>query len=246
MDKVITDIQYTMIQFSRSWQSVFFTLVFPILFLLLAWYMPERGASLQGSGPLDYAFPGIIGIAVMGSSLDLTVGFISNYRETGVLRKLAMTPLSRLEWNLARAAAGIIVALLSIVVSIVIAWLAFGVRPPVSIIMVLLSAAGSVVFTELGLLIAYLIKDGDTASAASFTITLPLILVSGALFPADRLPPFLQALTAISPLYYLNDGLRNATVAVNAGNALPDLAILSATGIVLFTMSIILLQWGDK
>lgn len=244
MQKVITDLMYTLLQFSRSWQSVFFTMVFPLLFLILAWYMPGQEVSSTGADFFDYTLPGIVGIAVMGSSLDLTVGLIVNYRETGLLRKLAVTPLSQVEWILARAAAGVIIALLAGTVSVAIAWLAFGVTPVVNILTLLLVVAGSVTFTGLGMIIAYVIRDGDTASAASFTITLPLILVSGSLFPAERLPGLLQAVAAVSPLTYLNEGLRCTMVTGNITGALANLAVIAGTGAVLLCTWVVTLKWG--
>ena len=245
MYKILTDIWYTLIQFGRSRQAVFFTLVFPLLFLILAWYMPQGQAQPSGSGNLDFALSGILGIAIMGSSLDLTVGFIAGYRETGVLRKLAVTPLSRLEWGLARAAAGVLVALLSAAVTTGIAWLAYGISPAINPLSLLLAVAGSVAFSGLGIIIAYVVKDGDTASAAAFTVTLPLILVSGTLFPADRLPGFLQAVAAISPLTYLNDGLRSSMITGNYGDALTNLAIVAGYGIVLFCAGVVTLKWKE-
>ena len=361
MRKIIADIQYTLVQFSRSRQSIFFAFLFPLLFLVLAWYLfgspapvalycvdndgsstsraileslnstgtftradssgldlaqmlrdgrisayleiPrgfEKGmaeassgngtvslklyydrsnaaapsvlsvvqetvdrlnldvagskepvllnsheVSTHGRGYLNFLFPGILGIAVMGSALDLTVGFIANYRATGVLRKLAVTPLSRIEWNLSRVLSGMIVALASVIVSIVIAWFAFGIHPVVNLLSLLLVLAGSIMFVGLGIVIANVLKDGDVASAASFTITLPLILVSGSLFPVTQLPWFLQAIAIISPLTYLNDGLRSAIVTGNTGNAVTDLAIVAALGIVLFCIGVISSRWGD-
>ncbi|WP_424358346.1 ABC transporter permease [Methanocella sp. MCL-LM] len=245
MRKIITDIQYTLLQFCRSPQAVFFTLAFPLLFLVLAWYMPGWGSSAAGTGLFDFALPCIVGIAVMGSSLDLAVGFIANYRETGVLRKLAVTPLSRTGWNLSRAAAGTIVALSSVAVTLIIAWMAFGVHPVVNLLLLPLVVAGSVAFTGIGMVISRVIKDGDAASAASFTLTLPLILVSGTLFPADRLPGFLQAVAAISPLTYLNEGLRAAVLTGDTAAALVNLAIVAGYGIVLFCAGVVTLKWKE-
>jgi ABC-2 type transport system permease protein len=362
MRKIITDIKFTLIQFCRSRQSLFFAFVFPLMFLVLAWYLFGSASSvtlyyvdcdgsatsmafleslnstgavtlIDGSGQaltglirdgrisayleippgfeqslsearggngtigltlyydrsnaatqsvvsvvqqaidklnsgtnvtaqpiasgsgqvtsaggfyLDFLLPGILGIAIMGSTLDLTVGFIANYRATGVLRKLAVTPLSRIEWNLSRVVTGTIVALASVIVSLIIGWVAFGVHPAINVIMLLLVISGSVMFVGLGMLIAYVLKDGDAASAASFTITLPLILVSGSLFPVQHLPEFLQTITSISPLTYLINGLRSAMVTGDMADATANLAIVAVLGVVLFGLGIAALKWKDS
>lgn len=367
MRKILTDLRYTLVQFGRSRQALFFAFVFPLLFLVLAWYLfgsqapvtlyyldgdgtAESQAFLKalgsaglsiadGSGQdlpqmlrdgrisayleipkgfagslaearagngtaglklsydrsgtaasaivsrvslavdslnyveglnagpleeaaivtlkqhelasgstsyLEYLLPGIVGIAIMGSALDLTVGFIASYRATGVLRKLAVTPLSRLEWGLARVASGVLVALASALVTSVIAWVVFGAHPALSLLALLLAITGAVLFVGLGMVIANFVRDPDAASAASFTITLPLILVSGSLFPATQLPGFLQAIATISPLTYLNDGLRNAMVAGNTGEAVVDLAIIAAVGILLLGAGVASSRWRDN
>jgi ABC-2 type transport system permease protein len=108
----------------------------------------------------------------------------------------------------------------------------------------LLVLAGSVVFIGLGMVIAYLI-EGDEAANAAFAITLPLIFLSGSLFPVGRLPAFLQVMAAISPLTYLNDGLRSTMVTGDTRNALVDLAIVSTLAVALFAIGVIVLKWRD-
>ena len=104
--------------------------------------------------------------------------------------------------------------------------------------------AGSAMFIGMGMVIAYAIK-GDGAANAAFTVTLPLILLSGSIFPVDRLPPFLQAIAVISPLTYLNDGLRSAMVTGDVSGAVADLAVVGTLAVVLFGIGVVALKWKD-
>ena len=70
--------------------------------------------------------------------------------------------------------------------------------------------AGSVTFVGLGMVIAYLIDDADSVNAMTYVVVLPLIVLSGSLFPVERLPGLLRFPSIVSPLTYLNDGLRDA------------------------------------
>lgn len=248
MSRITTDIKYSMFQFFRNRQSVLVTILFPVIFLIMAWYLfGSRAGYVMGGSAASYAdflLPGIVGIAVMVPAVDYTVGFVSRLRAAGIFRKLAMTPMKRIEWNVSRVVTGTIVVLLSVIVALVAAWLAFGVIPGLSLVMVLLVLAGSVMFIGMGMIIAYVIK-GEEAANAAFTITLPLIFLSGSIFPVGRLPWFLQAVAAVSPLTYLNDGLRSAMVAGNMASAAADLAIVSALAIVLFGIGVITLRWRE-
>ena len=248
MSRITTDIKYSMFQFFRSRQSMLVTFLFPVVFLIMAWYLfGARSAyvlSYNAVSYVDFLLPGILGIAVMVPAVDYTVGFIGRLRAAGIFRKLAMTPMKRVEWNVSRVVTGTIVVLLSVVVSLAVARLAFGIIPGLNLIMVLLVLSGSVMFIGMGMIIAYLIK-GDEAASAAFTITLPLIFLSGSIFPIGRLPPFLQAIAAISPLTYLNGGLRSAMTEGSMGNAVSDLAIVSVLAVVLFGIGVAVLRWRE-
>jgi ABC-2 type transport system permease protein len=192
----------------------------------------------------NFLLPGIIGIAVMVPAVDYTVGFISHLRAAGIFRKLAMTPMSRIEWNVSRIVTGTIIVLLSVAVSLIVAWLAFGIGPGVSVVSILLVLVGSVMFIGLGMIIAYIVK-GEEAANAAFSITLPLIFLSGSIFPIGRLPWFLQDVAAISPLTYLNNGLRSAMTTGDTANAWVNLAIVGTVAIALFAIGVITLRWRD-
>lgn len=248
MSRVTTDIQYSLFQFFRNRQSVLVTFLFPVVFLVMAWYLfGSRASYVMGASAGSYAdflLPGIIGIAIMVPAVDFTVGFVSRLRAAGIFRKLAMTPMRRIEWNVSRVVTGTVVVLLSVALSLLVAWAAFGIVPVVGLIVVLLVLAGSAMFIGLGMVIAYVVR-GDEAANAAFTVTLPLIFLSGSVFPVGRLPWFLQAVAAISPLTYLNDGLRNAMASGSPAAAVADLAIVGALAVVFFAMGTLSLKWRD-
>ncbi|BAI60636.1 ABC transporter permease protein [Methanocella paludicola SANAE] len=247
MSRITTDIKYSLLQFFRNRQSVLVTFLFPVVFLVMAWYLfGSRADYVMGNSALyaDFLLPGIVGIAIMVSAVDHTVGFVSRLRAAGIFRKLAMTPIRRIEWNVSRVLTGTVVVLLSVAVSLAVAWLAFGVTPGLNLIVALLVLAGGVMFIGMGMVIAYIIK-GDEAANAAFTVTLPLIFLSGSIFPVGRLPWFLQAVAAISPLTYLNDGLRSAMVTGNMSSAVADLAVVSALALIFFSIGVIALRWRE-
>jgi ABC-2 type transport system permease protein len=208
--------------------------------------LSTKAVPAAGAGYVDYLVPGILGIAIFGTALDMTVGFIAISRANGLLRKLATTPLSKCEWMASRLIAGTIVVLLSVVVTLLVTCVFFGARPDLGITAILLVIAGSVMSIGLGVALAYLIRDVQSAASASFLVTLPLILISGSLFPVDRLPWFLRAISVVSPMTYLNDGLQGAMIAGDMADALANLAIVGTIGIVLVGMSLVILRKGER
>ena len=83
MSRITTDIKYSLVQFFRNRQSVFFAFIFPVMFLALAWFLfggqsgPQALYYVDGDGSqASMAFIGSInsttGVSLInGSGMDL-------------------------------------------------------------------------------------------------------------------------------------------------------------------------------
>jgi ABC-2 type transport system permease protein len=237
--RLLTDMRYSLLLFLRNRQSMFFSFVFPVLFMVALGYLLGGQAD---RGQVDFLLPGIIGMSIMFSAINGTTGSIVKYRANGVFRKISTTPLTGFELNASRIFAGTTVVLLSSAVSVLMAWLMFETTPEINTVSVLVLAAGSVTFVSMGMVAAYLIEDTDSVNVIAYVIIIPLILLSGSLFPTERLPGLLQFVSALSPLTYLNDGLRESMFGGNSGVALFNLALCGFLGFVLFTIGVAILM----
>lgn len=194
---------------------------------------------------LDFLLPGIIGMSIMSSAVNGTVSTTARNRATGVFRKLATTPISRIEWNAGRIITQTIIIMISVAVSITVAWLVFHIQPSINPASILLVIAGAAVFSGLGMIMTAFVKDVDAAENAASAITFPLMFISGSFIPVGNMPWFLQYLADVSPLTYLNDGLRSAMITGNYGDALTNLAIVGVLGVVLFGLGVAVLRWKE-
>jgi ABC-2 type transport system permease protein len=217
--RLLTDIRYSLLLFLRNRQSMFFSIVFRVLFMDALGYLLGDQAD---RGQVDFPLPGIVGMSIMFSAINGTIGSIVKYRTNGVFRKISTTPLTGFELNASRILAGT--------------------TPEINAVSVLVLAAGSVTFVSLGMVAAYLIEDTDSVNAITYVIIIPLILLSGSLFPAERLPGLLKFASALSPLTYLNDGLRESMFGGNGGVALFDLALCGFLSFMLFTVGVAILM----
>jgi ABC-2 type transport system permease protein len=192
-----------------------------------------------------FLLPGIIGMSIMSSAVNGTVGMMAHNRATGVFRKLATTPMSRLSYNAGRIITQTIILILSTAIALFAGYLAFGVVPSINVIMIVTIVAGGAVFSGLGMIIASFIKDEETAANAASALTFPLMFVSGSFFPVEQMPWFLKYLADVSPLTYLNNGLRSSMITGNYGDALLNLAIVGALGILLFAVGVAVMKWKE-
>lgn len=244
--RIATDIKYSLVQFLRSRQSVLFSLVFPAIFLVILGYMLGGDtAETGGVSYMGYLLSGILGMCIMFSALNETMGTISKYRANGVFNMLSVTPMSTIEWNLARIISGTVIVLMSVAVALAAAWLAFGILPAINVFSVLLVIAGAFMFIGMGMIIAYVFDDVRSPNMVSLMITLPLMMVSGSLFPVEQLPFLVRFFSILSPLTPLNNGLRDAMFAGNYGDALVSLLISIGLGFVLFTIGVAVLMGKD-
>jgi ABC-2 type transport system permease protein len=238
--RLATDFQFGLLMYARSRQAMFFSFVFPVLLLVVIGFL--LGNQPESKGQVAYLLPGIISTCIVFTAISCTAGSIVKYRASGTFRKLMTTPLSSFELNASRIASGMIVVLLSTAVSLIVAWLEFGMAPSINAVSALVVLTGAVTFVGMGMVIAYLIDDPDSVNAMTYAVVLPLIVLSGSLFPVDRLPGPLRFPSLLSPLTYLNDGLRDAMFGSNYGTALFDLAICGFLGFMLFTIGVAILM----
>ncbi len=196
--------------------------------------------------PLDFALPGIIGMCMMMSAITSTVGVNARNRARGIFRKLATTPLSRLEWNVSRIITQTIVTAISVVVSLSFAYAVFGIHANIDAVAIALVLTGIVTFVGLGMIFATILKSEETASSASTMIIFPLMFLSGTFFSIDLMPSFLKVLAQLSPLTYLNYGLRDAMISGNTGGALFNLAIVAVIGVIFFAIGVALMKWKEE
>jgi ABC-2 type transport system permease protein len=162
-----------------------------------------------------------------------------------VFRKLATTPISKVEWNASRILTQTITLLLSVIVSLTVARLLFQVSPRINVYTVLLTVCGGVLFAGLGNLVAVFVRDEDAAIFAASALSFPLMFLSGSFMPVETLPGFMKDIAVLSPLTYLNSGLRSAMVTGSFGDAFVNLLAVSLMAAVLFTLGVVLLRWKD-
>lgn len=196
--------------------------------------------------PLDFALPGIIGMCMMMSALITTVGINARNRSRGIFRKLATTPLSRMEWNISKIISQAMITLLSVALSLAVAYAVYGIHANLNIMAFVLIMLGTLTFVGLGMIFASVVKSEETASIASMMIMFPLMFLSGSFFSIDLMPSFLQAIAKISPLTYLNNGLRDAMITGNVNDALFNIGIVATIGIIFFALGVTLMKWKEE
>jgi len=198
-----------------------------------------------GSRYIDFLIPGLVGMNLMGSAI-WGMGFaIVDARRRKLMKRLIATPMPRHYYLLS-----FVLSRLAMLVIEVGFLLAFGVwvfKVPVrgtlaDLLVVCVVASFS--FGALGLLISSRVQTIEAASGLMNLVMMPMWIVSGVFFSAQRFPDMLQPVIKALPLTATIDALR-ASMLQGAGLAQlrPELAVLAAWLVVCFPIALRLFRW---
>jgi len=198
-----------------------------------------------GSRYVDFLIPGLIGLNLLGTGM-WGVGFpIATARQQKLLKRMIATPMRRSDylWSLMLARAVWLV--LEVAAVLGFGMLAFGIQVRGSwLAFALICAVGAYAFSALGLLVVSRARTVEAVSGLMNFVMMPMWLLSGSFFSADRFPDAMQPLVRALPLTLVNDALRAIANegAGLAGVAWP-LAALALWGVVSFGVAVWAFRW---
>lgn len=205
----------------------------------------DRALDERGSRYLDFLFPGLIGLNILGTGV-WGVGFaVADLRSKKLFKRLLVTPVRRSEILLSFVAARAVWLGLELVVLLSFGVWALGVPLNGSIVALgLLAFVAGLTCAGLGLLGASRVRTIEGASGVMNLIMMPMWLGSGVFFSYERFPEVLHPVLALLPLSPVNDGLR-AVMLEGAGVAdvAQEIAIIGAWGVLAFVGALKLFRW---
>jgi ABC-2 type transport system permease protein len=226
-------------QIKRYWRSksrIVGSLGQPILFLVALGFGLGPVFQRAGAGSyLDFLAPGVMAQSILFMAIFSGVELVWD-REFGFLKETLVAPVSRLQIVLGRTLGSATIATLQGVLVFLLT-LIVGFRPasfqnlPLAIVFMFLIA---LLYTALGTAIAAVLTDFHGFQLIMNFLVMPSFFLSGALFPLQNAPAFLQTVSRINPLTYGVDALRGLLVGtVGLGLASDVLVLSSVSGVLL-------------
>jgi len=200
-----------LIRFSRNKVRMITSLAQPIIYLFIL----GTGLSqlIPGGNKVDYRtfiFPGVLGMTVLFTAIFAALSIVWD-REFGFLREMLVAPVRRSALVFGKCLGGATVATFQGAVMLVFCGLVHVPYSP-ALLLTLVAEMALLAFTltALGTVIAARMAQVETFQVVMNFIVLPMFFLSGAVFPLDRLPRWLAALTKIDPMSYAIDPMRRA------------------------------------
>ncbi len=194
---------------------------------------------------IDFFLPGVIGLTVMTSSIYGTIFRNTKYKKWGILRKLSTTPFSRWEYLLSKMLFMTFISFVSTFVIIIVGVVVWDISVIINAYLFVIVTSAAFAFSGMGMLISRFVKEEETADSAGGAVTFPQMFLAGTFFPLEMMPAYLGQIARVLPLYYVNEGLRDAMIYGNNTSAMNNTAVIFAIAAVLFVLGAAMTTWTE-
>lgn len=182
-----------------------------------------------------FMVPGILVALVTIIGTLVTAQNIAREREMGTIEQLNVTPITRMEFIVAKLLPFWVIALFDFLLGLLVARLVFDI-PLHGSMLLLLAAVGVylVVALAIGLLISTIVETQQQAMFVTFFLLMIYLLMGGLFTPIDSMPPWVQLLSELNPIRHFATIVRGILI---KGAGLREmtrplgLLVLSAAGI---------------
>jgi len=200
-----------MIRFRHDRARTLAMLLQPLLFLFVMG--TGLGSVVDTGGDLDFRtflFPGVLAMSVLFSAAFAGISLVWD-REFGFLREMLVAPVSKTAIIVGKSLGGATGATLQSLVLLALAGLVGVPYHPVLLLELLgLLFIGAFLLCGIGVLLSARIKQIQAAMPTSQLVIMPMMFLSGALFPMAQLPGWLEVATKLNPLTYVVQPMRAA------------------------------------
>lgn len=198
-----------------------------------------------GSRYIDFLIPGLLGMTLMGNAVWSTGFAIVDARRKNLMKRLVATPMPRHYYLLSFLLARLALLVVEVGVLVSVGALVFGVPIRGGLAsLALLCLLGSFSFCAFGLLLASRARTIEAVSGLMNVTMMPMWIVSGVFFSAQRFPRVVQPLIQALPLTAVIDALRaNMLQGMNLAQVAPEVSILGVWLVVCFGLALRLFRW---
>ncbi len=234
--------------FWRDPAAAFFTVVFPLVFLVVA-DVALAGPLGGGGQAARFYTPSIMAFGLITACYtNLAMGVVLA-REAGTLKRLRGTPLPTWAYAIGRIGQAVFVAALLATLIGLYGALVHGLAVPLERLPLLLAAlaVGALSFSALGLAISAAVPNARAAPAFINATILPLLLISDVLLPLDR--GLLATIASLFPVRHLADALRAAydpTSPLAAGEGTSSILVVGAWGLAGLVLALRSFSWSPR
>jgi ABC-2 type transport system permease protein len=222
--------------------ELYFRAVQPILWIVIFGPVMSSIRAIptpQGIPYTDFITPGVLIQSTTFLCIFYGLSMVWE-RDSGILKKLLVTPASRYATVIGRSMASGIRAIFQGLIVIPVALIMsvkFIPNPAYFICAFLIIFLASGGFAALSILAASFMKTRERFMGLGQAIIMPLFFASNALYPVQIMPQILKDFSAVNPLSYVVDAVRGLLITGDLTNLPIDLAAIAIFDVTLFILA---------
>jgi ABC-2 type transport system permease protein len=190
----------------------------------------------------NFMVPGVLALILMIITTVLTSLAIVKEKELGTLEQLIVTPITPGQLIIGKLAPFVIISVVIITVILIASLLLFGLGVRGSLlVMYALSLLFMMSSLGIGLFVSTIARSQQQAMMISmFFFMMPMLILSGFVFPIESMPPVIQAVTYLFPLRYYFVIIRGLFLkGVGLAELWRESAALAGIGIAIIALSVL-------
>lgn len=199
------------------WSVIFPALAIAVMGAFLSKPMPDE--EFGGLSFAAYMLPAAISLVIMASAFIGAPITLTTYRQTGVLRRLRVTPMGTLPLVLGFSLSQLVFMIVGMIILFITASLVLGIHVTGSwAALIGVIFLGMITMLSLGAAIGSIARSPGSSVALSWIFYLPMMYLSDMWVPIAVLPPWLQNVSRALPLTPVNTLLRDILYGGSVGD----------------------------
>jgi ABC-2 type transport system permease protein len=238
--------------FWRNPAAVFFTVMLPVIFLLIfaTIFGNETIEQRGGVKTTTYYVPAIITLAVVSATTVNLAIQLTRSREDGVLKRVRGTPLPASVFFAGRVGNAMVVSILMLALLTLLGRVVYGVEVPLETLpaVLLALAVGAGAFCCLGIALTAIIPSEDAAPAITNATVLPLYFLSGVFIPDSEIPSGVLSFADAFPIRHFFEAFFSAFDPATTGSGIEPghLAVVAAWGLAGLIAALLWFRWTPR
>jgi ABC-2 type transport system permease protein len=247
----LRQVRYENRAFWRNPIAAFFTFFFPLMFMIIFNVLFGGTAGIGGGLRVaDFYTPAVIVFGVITATYTNIAMMVTGARDLGILKRMRGTPLPPWAYLAGRIIHSVLLAFVLVVIVAAFGSLFYAVQLPFDRLPALITtlAVGAASFCALGLAIAALIPNADSAPAIVQFSILPLNFISNVFVDMRDAPEWINTVSEIFPIRHFADamlGIWNPLVS-GTGFYWTDLGVMAAWGVAGVAIAMRFFTWEPR
>jgi ABC-2 type transport system permease protein len=197
-------------QFTRSRESVVFTLAFPVMLLVIFGSVFDQDVA-EGVPFTQYFVAGMIGAGLLAVGFQNLAIMIPIERDRGALKRLRGTPMPPAAYFIGKVLMVLAIGVAETALLLILAFTLYDVPVPGAaqwVTFAWVTLLGITACTLCGVAFSSVVRSGRGAPAVVTPVSLGLQFISGVFSLFTNLPGWMQQLAALFPLKWMTQGMR--------------------------------------